>query len=161
MYTVVIDNVTYTAAGGDFDLLELVPASNKPITLCAMELAVTSEVKEAEEEWVRLRVTRWLGGTFTSGSGGSVPTPRPLDELDTAASFTAEVMNSTVATSTGTQNDLWLTGFNERAGYGPVMLPPEFRVPLLGVSGNAMVVRAPATLADDASISGTFWVEEG
>jgi hypothetical protein len=159
LYTVTFENQTYTAAGGDFDAFELVPATGKAIELVGLEIVTTSEVAEAQEEWVRLKVIRFLGGTFTSGNGTST-TPRPLDELDTAASFTAETMGSTVATSTGTQNDMWATGFNERAGYGPVILPPEVRIPVLGISGNALLVRLMGTLADDATISGTAWVSE-
>lgn len=160
MYTVSFENVAYTAAGGDFDAFELDPAADKPITIAGLEIVATSEVGEAQEEWVRLKIIRFLGGTFTSGNG-TANTPKPLDELDTAAAFAAETMGSTVATSTGTQQDMWSTGFNIRAGYGPIFLPPEFRIPVLGVANNAVVVRLMGTLADDANLNGTLWVEEG
>jgi hypothetical protein len=162
VYTVQTEQGTYTNAGGDFTLLELVPAASDPITLIGIELVATSEVAEAQEEWIRLRLIRYLGGTFTSSNGSSqTPVPLDSDASALAAGFTAETFGASIASSTGTTQNVWASGFNVRAGYGPVFLPPEFRIPCLGVSGNAIVLNGMGTVTDDVSMNLTAWVQEG
>ena len=65
-------------------------------------LGQSSDYGDAQAEGLRYRVIR---GHTTSGSGGSAPTPRPLDRSGAAAGFTAEANNTTIA-SVGTPINL-------------------------------------------------------
>jgi len=154
-------DATVTAAGGDTTLWEIDPAADKPVTLLGMEFEVTSEVAEAQEEWLRCKIIRYIGGTFTSANGTAV-TPRPQDELNTVAMAAAvEANGTTIASSTGTAHDLHSFGFNVRAGYGPIFFPPEFRHRVYGVANSALVINMLNTLADDVTFVSTLWLEEG
>lgn len=155
MYTVGAQGVTITAAGTDSDLLELTAADDKPIELVGMDLKVTSEVQEAQEEWIAMKVIR---GHTTSGSTPEVtPTPRPVNHTDPAASFTAEIDNTTIA-SAGTAVDLAFPALNVRAGY-EVFYPEKFGFWTDQAQG-LLVVRMMTTVADDLTMNLTFWVLE-
>jgi len=58
IYTVEAENIGVTNAGGDADLVELDAATDKPCELFGIKLYSTSELQEAQEEWLRLRVIR-------------------------------------------------------------------------------------------------------
>jgi hypothetical protein len=60
---------TVTNAGGDTDLIEILPAAEKPVKLRGFSLAQTSEVGDTAEEGLRISVMR-LPATVTSGNGG-------------------------------------------------------------------------------------------
>ena len=94
-YTVSAENVTLTTAGGDADLVELDAATDKPIELYGIGIYITSEVQEAQEEWLRMEVIR--GHTTSGSTPSSSPTPRPHSPVDTAAGFAAEIFNTTIA----------------------------------------------------------------
>lgn len=155
VYTVSFENVTVSAAQ---DLFELTPADDKPIELLGLYLSNvggTADAGDAQEELLRLLVRR---GYTTSGSGGSAPTPAPLDPNDAAAGFTAEVNNTTVAT-TGTTADLHADGWNVRVPY-QVVWPPEMR-PKASQANTTIVVRLVGAPADGIAMSGTLYVKEG
>jgi hypothetical protein len=160
VYTAELD-ATVTAAGGDTTIWEIDPAADKAVTLLGVSFNVTSEIAEAQEEWLRLKIIRYIGGTFTSANGSAV-TPRPQDELNTVAMAAAvEANGTTIASSTGTTHNLEAFGFNVRAGYGPVFYPPEFRHRVYGIANSAMVINMLNTLADDITLTSTLWLEEG
>lgn len=160
LYTATFDG-TVTAAGGDTTLWEIDPAADKPVTILGMEFEVTSEIAEAQEEWLRCEIIRYIGGTFTSSNGSAV-TPRPQDELNTIAMAAAvEANGTTIASSTGTTQSLQKFGLNVRGGYGPVFIPPEYRHKVLGVANSAIVINMLNTLADDITLVSTLWLLEG
>lgn len=148
---------TYTAAGTDTDLLEIQPADDKPVRLLGFSLGQTSEVGDSAEEGVRISVIR-LPATFTSGSGGSTPTPAPIDGVDAAAGATTKTNNTTVATTSGTAVTLVELGWNERNTPYEFWFPPRCEPVVRQTEG--LVVRAQTTIADDMSIACTFWFEE-
>lgn len=152
VYTVVFQAATIAAASGDYDFFELDAAAEKPVEIVALKLANKSEVGDAAEEMVEYAIVR---GNATSGNG-SATTPRPLDASDGAASFAAETVASTPA-STGTPLTLVADTFNIRSGlyeiYPEVMRPKTSGADLL-------CVRLITALADDATMSGTLWVRE-
>jgi hypothetical protein len=155
IYTVNFENVSVSASQ---DFFELTPADDKPIAILGITLdnvGGTADAGDAQEELLRLLVRR---GHTVSGSGGSAPTPRPLETNDTAAGFTAEVNNTTIA-NTGTTHDLDAFGWNVRV---PLMrfYPPEMR-PKATQGDTTIVVRLLSTPADAISMSGTIWVQEG
>lgn len=149
VYTVVISGVASPAAA--FDFFELNPATAKPIKILRIKIAQTSE-PTTEEEQLALTIKRAFS---TSGSGGSAPTPIPLVSTDSAAGFTAETMNTTVA-SGGTPVTLIEDAWNTRAGLDLAFAPEETPE---AVNGERLVVTSSAP-ADAVTIRATIWVEE-
>ena len=157
IYTVVHQG-TISNAGGDCDLLELLPADDKPVKLRGLLLSQISEVGDAAEEGLRVSVMR-LPATVTGGSGGSSPTPNPLDSANSAAGFAAETGNTTVATTSGTALQLAELGWNIRNSPYEMWFPDDEFCPKAR-QGEALVVRIQTTTADDFTGAFTFWVEE-
>jgi hypothetical protein len=148
---------TYANASGDYDAFEITPADDKPVALHSLYLSnvgVAADAGDAQEEIVRVAVIR---GFTSSGSGGAAPTPSPLGPIDTASGFTAETMNSTVAT-TGTSVVLHADGWNIRIPYAMVWTP-ETR-PIATQANTTILVRLANTVTDDVTVSGTLYVEE-
>jgi hypothetical protein len=148
----VLDGATITSAGGDADIFELDAATDKPIYVDALDVKITSELGEAQEEWLRLSI---IVGHTTSGNGSAV-TPRPLSPVDAAAGFTAESNGATIA-SAGTPLTMWASACNVRQGW-ELWLPPEKVIWTFGA--NLLVVRMTSTLADDVTMNATISVVE-
>ena len=159
IYTVVY-NGTITAAGTDTDLLSVQPASNKPVKLRGLLLSQASEVGDAQEEDVRITIRR-MTATFTVGSGGSAITAAaPVhDSADIAWGFTARCNDTTVATTSGTNQVLAEIGWNERATPYEIWFPdPQFAPKAKNTEG--LIIRMETTIADDLTGCFTFWLEE-
>lgn len=150
IYTVTFSAVAVT---GTSDLLEITPADDKPCDLIGIFLSQTTDFGDAADEGLQISVIR---GFTTSGSGGSAPTPRPVDRNGATAGFAAEVNNTTVAT-TGTTNTLWIGGWNVRTEYA--LWLPEGCGLNVSQADTTMVVRVSAP-ADSITASGTFVIEE-
>ena len=160
LYTAEFD-VTVTAAGGDTTLWEIDPAADKPVTILGLSFNATSEIAEAQEEWLRCKIIRYTGGTFTSSNGSAV-TPRPVDELNTVSFAGAvEANGTTIASTSGTTHNLEAFGFNVRAGYGPIFYPPKLQHMVTGAGNSALVINMLNTLADDITLVSTLWLQEG
>lgn len=153
-YSVIFAPTTVANASGDVDLFELSPADDKPVEIVGLELYVTSELGDAADEWAAIQVIR---GFTASGSGGSTPTPAPMDPIDTAAGFAAEVLNTTVAT-TGTSVTLWSGAVNVRAGLEHWW--PQGFGPQASQANTTILVRMSTTVADDVTMAGTLYVME-
>jgi hypothetical protein len=153
MYTVVFDNVSVSAIQ---DFFELTPADDKPIELIGLMLSQTgvADIGDAAEEILPIKISR---GFTASGSGGSAPTPSVIKVSDTAAGFTAEVNNTTVA-NTGTETILMVDNFNVRAGY-MCWFPPGAE-PSASQANTTMTIRLTRAPADAITLSGTAWVRE-
>lgn len=136
------------------DLVELTPASNKPIVVLWGEIFQTTDVGDAAEEIIGLL---WVRGHTTSGSGGSTSTPRPKNPSDTAAGFTAEIFNTTAA-SAGTGVNLPRHGWNVRMPC-PLQYTPE-TCPEASAANTTLVLRMAAAPADSLTISGYLAVME-
>lgn len=156
IYSIVYQG-TITNAGGDVDLLELLPADDKPVKLRGLLLSQTSEVGDAAEEGMRITIMRFQ--TPTSGSGGSAVTPRAMDSADSAAGVAAECANTTVATDAGTTQTLVELAWNIRQSPYEMWFP-EDRFSPKAKQGEALIVRQQTTAADDYSGCFTFWLEE-
>lgn len=150
LYSVVFDAVAVTAAQ---DLFEVVAASGKPVTLHSLRIGQSSDAGDAQDEQLRIRIR---SGQTTSGSGGTTPTPVPLNPGDAAFGGTTEVNNTTQA-SAGTIVTHLSDAWNVRAGY--VWCPtPEERIGL--AAGGRLTVELPAAPADSITLSGTLVFEE-
>ena len=153
VYTVSVDNITYTAAGTDTDLFSIDPAADKPTAIKSCVIKATSEIQEAQEEWVRLKIIR---GHTTVGSGGAAATARPLDPGDTAYSGSCRTNDTTIA-SAGTAVDLWSDAYNVRAGFELFRAPEDW---FWTTGANFIVVRLMSTVADDISLMATIDIVE-
>ena len=150
IYTVVFSAVGVTAAQ---DLFEISPADDKPVEIVGIELGQTTDSGDAQDEQLQISIIR---GFTSSGSGGSSATPAPLSPLDTAAGFSAEVNNTTVAT-TGTSVALHTGVWNVRAGY--INWFPEGVRPTASQANTTILVRQTAP-SDSITMSGTLYVRE-
>jgi hypothetical protein len=153
LYTVVFGAVSVSAAQ---DLFEITPADDKPVEIVGLSLCQTgnSDVGDAAEECLRFSIVR---GHTVSGSGGSAPTPVVIKPNDTAAGFTAEVNNTTIA-NTGTTTIIHEDSFNVRAGY--LNWWPPGAEPTANQGNTTIVVRLNSAPADAITLSGTLYVRE-
>lgn len=149
-YAVTFNAVALTAAA---DLFEITPADDKPCEVVSIYIGQTTEAGDAADEMLGVQIIR---GFTTSGSGGSAATPTPLRPADTAAGFTAEVNNTTLA-NTGTTTTLHSDAFNVRAGW--VYIPPLDARPVVNQGNTTLVVRTTAP-ADSVTFNGTLIVRE-
>lgn len=149
-YTV---SFTATAATAAVDLFELTPADDKPVLVYGLFIGQSSDPGDAQAEQTAFRVIR---GHTTSGSGGSAPTPAPVNHA-TASGFTAEVLNTTAATA-GTTVDLHADVINWQAGY-QVWLPEGSEWGATQAN-TTLVIRLAAAPADSLTVSGTLYVTE-
>lgn len=157
VYTVPFAGGTVTNAGGNADLWEFLPASNKPIKLRGFRFGQISEVGDAAEEGVEIQIIR-MTATVT-GSNGSSVTPVPMDSADVAAGFTAEVNGTTVATTSGTSTIVESCPWNIRGSPCEVWYPDE-RFSPKAKNAEGLFIRLITTVADDITFGGVAWVEE-
>lgn len=154
IYAVIFENVAVSATQ---DLFELTPADDKPVRIHSLNLSNvggTGDAGDASEEFYRLTITR---GHTTGGSGGTAPTPTPLDPNGPAAGFVSEVNNTTKATA-GTTTVPFSDGMNSRIPYEKQWAPED---QIQASQGNTtIVVRLEAAPADAINLSGTLLVEE-
>ncbi len=154
LYRVTFSKVSVAAAQ---DLFEITPAASKPVKLHALYLSNvggTADAGDAQEELLPVEVRH---GYTSSGSGGSAPTPSPVNPSDAACSFTAEVNNTSVASS-GTIITCHADGINIRIP-SPIFWT-ELTRPLCTTTETRIVVRLVDAPADAVVMSGTLYVEE-
>lgn len=154
IYSIVFENVSVSASQ---DFFEITPADDKPVRILGVQLGNVggaADAGDAQEELLRLTIIR---GFTSSGSGGSAPTPSPLNPNDAAAGFTAEVNNTTKA-NTGSTVTLFADSINVRIPYQQYFTPET--CPQANQGNTTIVVRLEAAPADAVSMSGTLWVEE-
>jgi|SRR6185436_10990094 len=151
---------TIANSGGNADLLECLPAANKICKLAGYCLGQISEVGDAAEEGLQLNIQR-MTATVTSGSGGSAVTPVPVRTTpgNTAASFTSECNNATVATTSGTATILEYIGWNIRQTPYPYFYPNEDFYPEV-INAEGLFMRMDTTPADDFTGNFVFWILE-
>jgi hypothetical protein len=148
-----------TAATVAVDLFEVPPADDKPLTIVGCTIGQTTEIGDAQEEELEIKVMR--GGTaMTSGSGGTAAAAATsVDASGATSGFTFEAMNTTVATFTAGVT-LLEDSMNVRTGW-QWWPPPEVWVSVSQANGG-LVVRMNSTPADSITFTGTLYVlEEG
>jgi hypothetical protein len=154
LYQVPIPFVAQTA---QIDFFELTAAAEKPCAIHEIYLANSSDVGDAQEEMLTLKLKR-ASGTVTSGSGGTAPTPVPISPDDAAVGLTAEVNNTTkLAVGTGTITDERLYAWNVRMPFH-LIFTPEARPRIKG--GEKKVLELTTTPADSITMGGYVIVEE-
>jgi hypothetical protein len=143
-------------------MFEIRPSSSAGLkcSIVGVHIDNTSEVGDAAEEMISYSILRMTGGTFSTGTGGTTPTPVPVNHGAVAASFAADAVNDAVATTSGTTVTVLSRGFNLRSGLD-LWLPPECYISAPGLANVALLVRFNTTLADTVTWQGTCWVLEG
>lgn len=154
LYTIVFENVTVTAAQ------DLFSASGSSGKICRVKRVVlgASDTTLQTAQSLRLRI-QFMPKTITLGSGGSAPTPQPVDSGDAAASFTAHVNDTTVATTSGTASNQVCQGVHNFAGWDFTLDPP---IPFgaQGTSVEGIAIDLLSTVSGTCHFSGTAWIEE-
>lgn len=151
IYTVSFAGV---AVAAQQDLIAVVAASTKTLTLLAFELSQSTEVGDTAEEALSILVKR---GATVVGSGGSAFTPIPCDSGQGASSFTSRLNDTTIA-GTGTIVNLHATNWNIRSSPTLWVYTPEMT---FGAAPSERIVIGLATTpADSITMSGTAWLSE-
>jgi hypothetical protein len=153
IYAVTFENVAVTVAS---DLFDIAPADDKPCIIHAIYLSQSTELGDAAEEQLRIKIIR---GFATVGSGGGTFTPVPLNEHAPASGATCRINDTTIAVVGGGVTDvLWAESFNLRSGWQ--FLPtPEFR-PVVKQTSTRLVVQLVAAPTDSVTMNGTLIMEE-
>jgi hypothetical protein len=148
--TVQFSAVAVTAAQ---DFFTLISSSTKSLIVHGIFLGQHTEVGDAQDEFLQIRVRR---GQTVSGSGGSTPTPVVLNPSAAAASYTAHTNDTTIA-NTGTIVILHSDAIAIRGGY-QLWLPPECR--WVCPAASRLTIELVGTPADSITMDGTIYVEE-
>lgn len=149
-YTVQFTSVAVTAQQ---DLFEITAAAGKNCKIMGLFLSQSTEVGDAQEEGLSILLK---SGATTSGSGGSAPTPVPLNVTDAAAGFVAEVNNTTKATA-GTIVTHHADNWNVRMPF-VLIFPDDMQIELTG--SRRLTVELATTPADSITMSGALYVKE-
>jgi hypothetical protein len=153
LYTVQFTAVAVTAAQ---DVFEILAAAAKPFVLHEIVLSQSSDFGDAQAEGLGVLVKR-ATGSYTTGSGGSTPTPGKHNTSDTAAGVTAKANNTTQAVvGSGTLTTIRAEAWNEQAGY-QYLPTPETRIFFAGSEACIISITAPA---DSITLSGSMTIEE-
>lgn len=116
-----------------------------------------SEVADAAEEGIQISLHR-MPATFTVGSGGSAITMAKGDRGGTACGATVRCNDTTIATTSGTDEIFGYIGWNERAVFD--FWAVEEKYCIQAAQGDGIVVRADTTPADDLTVNIMFCIEE-
>lgn len=151
-YTVIFENVAVSAAQ---DLFQILGAAGKILKIKRLIIEATNTALVTAQS-LQIRC-QFLPVTVTNGSGGSSPTPRPMDPGDSAASFTAKANNTTPASSSGTTTTLLERGPHIYAGLDHKWDPGT--EPTIGPS-ESFTAGLLSTVSGTVNLSGTIFVEE-
>ena len=148
VYVAEFENVSVSALQ---DFFEIPPGVNEPILLHAVYLSQVTDVGDANEEMLRVKIIR---GNTTSGSGGTTQVAQPLNQNDPTGP-TIDLNNTTEA-SVGTEEDLHSETFNIRTGWQYIPTP-EMRPRVQ--NAELLVVRLLVAPGTAILMSGTIYFE--
>lgn len=153
-YTVLFSAVAVTVQQ---DFFEIVAPADAVVTIHDIDLSQTTELGDAAEEQLGLVLKRGVGAV-TSGSGGTTPTPQPVEDGDPAFGGTTEANNTTkMVVGSGTLETLESWSWNIRIPFQKVFTP-ETR-PIISPSNRA-TLELTNTPNDSITISGSITFEE-
>lgn len=147
MYTATFEGVAVTVQQ---DFFEVNCPADAVVRIHEVHITNGSDV---DSEQIRIAIKR---GATVSGSGGTTPTPGPLDFGDVAFGGTVEANNTTKA-NTGTIVTLHAEGVNILNGFHYIPTP-ESRIDLS--PSQRLTVELLTTPLDSISMSGTIIFEE-
>jgi hypothetical protein len=143
---------TPTAVSAALDVLELVPATDKPLII---HKVVISPNNSETNQQIQITI-RTLPATLTSGSAGSTPTTGPTNSHNSAAGYTAEAFNTSRASTSGTAVYHVDEGFPSQGGFE--YLPDVLERPIV-YAGQGFIVGIEESLAG-MTVSAYAVVEE-
>lgn len=152
IYTVSFENVTISAAQ---DLIGLKGSTGKVCKLRRAWLGASNTTLQTAQS-LRLNV-KYGSATVTLGSGGSSPTPRPVDPGDSAASFTAVANATTPSTTSGAFVNIEPDGIHNYAG--EKLAWPEAEAPTFGLN-EGVIFELLSTVTGTCAFSGGVAVSE-
>lgn len=132
-----VTSATQASPTAAFDAIELTEPGTGLILVRRVFMWQTTDLGDAAEEVLRVE---WIRGHATSGSGGQTTVITPLHSLDGAATFTAELLNTTIA-STGTPLSINVQGWNIRMPLDIIYPPGEY---VTARNGERLVLRVSA-----------------
>jgi hypothetical protein len=145
----------FTAETVAVDIVELTPADDKPIVIIRTMVGQSTEVGDAQEEFIPIA---WIRGNTSSGSGGvAAAAPNTRNPSDATAGFTYEALNTTPSSS-GTTKTLAQYAWSVRGGLDMVHLPEER--PEASQGNTLMCLRLGAAPVDSITIGGCIVVGE-
>lgn len=150
IYTVVFTGVAVTVQQ---DFFEINAPSDAVVEILEFGLSQSTEVGDAQEEGLSILLK---SGATTSGSGGSAPTAIPESLGEVAFGGTAEVNNTTKATS-GTIVTHFNWNWNIRVPFEKVFTPETCKP--LSPSAR-LTLELGTTPADSITISGYMVIKE-
>lgn len=148
MYSAVFEEVSVSGAAQD--LFRVSAPSDAIVVVHRVTISQSSDAGDSESEQLNVLIHRGS----TDGSGGSSPTPAPMEVGDAAFGGTVAANNTTQSTE-GTQ--IHAESFNVMAGLD-IVWTPETR-PVISPSGR-LVVELQTTPADALTMSGVIYFEE-
>ena len=136
------------------DLFSLLVGDDEPIHLLGCVISQSSDVADAAEEGLLIKIIRGWG---TVGSGGSAPTAINLDGKGGSATTTVRA-NDTTEASAGTAVDCHSEVWNIRMPFIYMPIPElRFRVDQADDLLSVSLITVPA---DEITCSGTiYWAE--
>jgi hypothetical protein len=153
IYTAVFEAVAITALQ---DLFEINAPADAVVLVHGFELFQTTDVADAAEDVLRLRMVR--GVSSTSGSGGSTPTAQPRDDGSPAFGGTVEANNTTIqVVGGGSLETVRSFGWNIRIPMEKIFTPEER--PIISPS-QRLTLELIAAPADSITASGAITFEE-
>ena len=154
-YTVTFENVLIA---GPQDLVTIFSPPDQGVRIFRAWLSNT-DTTLASSQMFQVR-SRFLRGILTAGSGGTVPTPRPVDPGDNPAFFTAHVNDTSKTTTNGQFYTIDANGFHVYAGYDWEYNSPPILYAGTGSSVAAFVFELLSTPSGTCHFSGGLEVEE-
>lgn len=151
LYSCIFDAVAITAVQ---DIFAIVAPTNATVRLHQLDLFQMTDLSDAQEEVLRLRIRQ---GQTVAGSGGSSGAIVPQD-VDDAASGSTLRMNDTTQANTGTIVVDEIFGWNIRVPLQRIWTP-ECRPIIKG--GRRATIELIAAPADSITVSGGLIWQEG
>ena len=152
VYTVSFKFVAISAAQ---DLIAVKGSTGKTCKVRRVWLSMNDTTLQTAQG-LRLNI-KYGNATITLGSGGSSPTPRPVDPGDPAASFTAVANATTPSTESGSFVDITPVGGHNYAGFDFTW--PKGEEPVFGLN-EGVVFELNSTVSGTCNFSGGMVVEE-
>lgn len=151
MYSCSFDAVAITAVQ---DLFALVAPTNATVRIHQFDLFQTTDLGDAQEEVLRLRIRQ---GQTVAGSGGSAGTIIPQDVDDSASGATVRT-NDTTQANTGTIVVDEIFGWNIRVPMTRIWTPETRPIVKGGRRATFELLGAPT---DSVTVSGMLIWQEG
>lgn len=147
-FTVQFDNVAVSAAQ---DFFEIITGASQCLRLLSAFIGQSSDAGDASAEMLRVLLKR-ASGSYTTGSGGSTPTPAPHDFVSPAYGSTVRANSTTAAVvGTGALTTLAAETFNVQAGWYYTPTPDEW----IEINpSQAIIINLPGAPADALTMSG-------